>query len=76
MGTLAIRVPISTKYYALLRVDVINLDIPFLLGLDVLDNLGLYVNTVENKLKCDKRDIATDLVRKGNHVYLEWGQRT
>lgn len=76
LGTLAIRVPISTDYYALLRVDVINLDIPFLLGLDVLDALGLYVNTVENKLKCDKRDIATGLVRKDNHVYLEWGHVT
>lgn len=74
LGLITIRVPISGDHYALLRVDVVALDIPFLLGLDVLDSLALYVNNVEDRLKCDKRMIATPLVRKDSHIYLEWGQ--
>lgn len=75
-GTLDIRVPIAPTMYATLRVDVVDVDIPFLMGLDALDALALYVNTVENKLKCDRRGIATPLTRKYGHVYLEWSDGT
>lgn len=74
-GKVSIRVPISTELYALLHVDVVDIDVPLLVGLDILDDLALYVNTVENVLKCDKRGIATPLVRKDGHIYLEWGAR-
>lgn len=72
VGTLDIRVPIAPTLYATLRVDVVDVDIPLLMGLDALDALALYVNTVENKLKCDRRGIATPLLRKHGHVWLEW----
>lgn len=74
LGLVTVRVPISVDHYALLRVDVVAIDIPFLLELDVLDSLGLYVNNVKNLLKCDERKNATPLVRKHEHIYLEWGQ--
>eukprot|EP00170_Pyropia_yezoensis_P006719 contig_27407_g6741 len=74
-GKVSIRVPISTEFYALLHVDVVDIDVPFLVGLDILDVLALYVNTVETVLKCDKRGIATPLVGKDGHIYLEWGAR-
>lgn len=73
LGTVRIRVPVSPTLYADLSVDVVDLDVPFLFGLDMFDELGLYVNNVEDRLKCDRRAIATPLVRKGNHIYLEWG---
>lgn len=75
-GTLDIRVLIAPTMYATLRVDVVDVDIPFLMGLDALDALALCVNMVENKLKCDLRGIATPLTRTYGHVYLEWSDGT
>eukprot|EP00170_Pyropia_yezoensis_P005208 contig_21254_g5222 len=43
-------------------------------GPNALDALGLYINNVDNILKCDKRGIATPLTRKDGHIYLEWSK--
>lgn len=67
------RVPHSPKHLANMRVDVVDVAIPFLFGLDALDRLGLYVNNIENRLKCDRRRIATPLTRKDGHIHLERG---
>lgn len=73
VSQVTIRVPLSPKHRVNMRVDVVDLAIPFLFGLDALDRLGLYVNNIEDRLKCDKRHIATPLTRKDGHIYLEWG---
>lgn len=73
LGTIDMRVPISSYFYALLRIDVVDIDVPLLFGLDALEALRLYINNVENALKCDVRGICTPLVRKDGHIYLEWG---
>lgn len=72
VGTIDMRVPIAQQLYVPLRVDVVDIDIPFLLGLSTLYATGVYVNNVDNKLKCDMRGISTPLVRMDNHMYLEW----
>lgn len=74
VGTIDVRVPIAPDYYAPMTVDVVELDVPFLFGLDALDAFGVYVNNLENSLKCDRRGFATALCRKDNHLYLEWGE--
>lgn len=76
LGKIDINIPLSPKLRVIMRVDVVGLDIPFLFGLDALDRLSLYVNNVENFLKCDKRGIAIPLTRKAGHIYLEWGVET
>ena len=58
-----------------LSVDVTKADVPFLLGLDVMDRFGLYLNTVENKLVCPTFGWKMDVRRKLGHVYLEWNER-
>ena len=72
-GTLSVHIPLSQTFYLLLRVDIVPLDIPLLLGLDTLDKYGLYVNNVTNRLVSDGRGIAAPLQRKGGHIYLVWG---
>lgn len=72
LGTVDVRVPISPTLYANLIVDVVEVDVPFLLGLDALDALALYVKNVDDKLNCDKRGIFTPLARKHGHIYQEW----
>eukprot|EP00168_Porphyra_purpurea_P020863 TRINITY_DN895_c0_g1_i6.p1 TRINITY_DN895_c0_g1~~TRINITY_DN895_c0_g1_i6.p1 ORF type:complete len:1091 (+),score=259.84 TRINITY_DN895_c0_g1_i6:1132-4404(+) len=66
------RVPIAPTLYANLLIDIVEVDVPFLLGLDALDALALYINNVDNRLKCDKRGTSTPLVRKHGHIYLDW----
>lgn len=46
LGTVRVRVPVSRTLYADSCVDVVDLDVPFLFGLDMLDRLSLYVNNV------------------------------
>jgi len=72
-GAIDMRVPLAADLYAAMRVNVVDLNVPLLFGLDALDAYALYVNSVENTLKCDSRDIVTPLVRKDGHIYLEWG---
>jgi len=71
-GTVDIRVPVSPSQYAAMRVAIVDLSVPFLFGLDALDAFSLYVNNVDNALKCDTRGIQTPLTRKDGHLYLEW----
>lgn len=72
LGTVDVRVPIGPTLFANLIIDIVEVDIPFLLGLDALDALSLYVKNVDDRLKCDKRGISTSLARKHEHIYLEW----
>lgn len=59
LGINNMRVPIAPTLYANLLVDVVDVDVPFLMGLDALDAPGLYINNADNMLNCDKRGIAT-----------------
>eukprot|EP00170_Pyropia_yezoensis_P006804 contig_27730_g6826 len=61
LGIINMRVPIASTLYANLLIDVVDVDVPLLTGLDAFDALGLYINNVDNMLKCDKRGIATPL---------------
>jgi len=72
-GTIDMRVPLAADLYAAMRVNVVDLNVPLLFALDALDAYALYINSVENTLKCDSRDIVTPLVRKDGHIYLKWG---
>jgi hypothetical protein len=56
----------------MLEVDVVPTNVPMLLGLDVLDQLGLCADTVHNTSHCTAEDWNLPLVRKLGHVYLEW----
>lgn len=50
IGKLAIRVPVPTYSFIEQLVDVIKGDIAFVFGWDVLDQEGIYVNSVTNQL--------------------------
>lgn len=71
LGTIQLRIPTPDISFMLLTVDVVRADVPFLVGLDVLDTFKL-VDTVENNLKCALADWFIPAVRKLGHVYIEW----
>jgi hypothetical protein len=51
-----------------MSLDIVDLDIPVLLGLDTLDSMKAYLNTVQNELVGP--DWTLPLLRKAGHVYL------
>lgn len=58
------------------RTDVVNQDLPFLIGLDVLDSERLNVLTVTNELECVQSGRSMGwmmpVVRRGGHVHLDF----
>ena len=73
LGAVSIRLPIAEDYFLPLFVKVIALNVPFLLGLDIMDRYRMYVNNVTNHLVCVNEGVAVPVVRKYGHIYLDWG---
>jgi len=55
LGSIRIRAPISEDHGITKQVDVVPVDVPFLIGLDLLDKYGLFINNVDNLLRSTKR---------------------
>lgn len=72
LGILSIRVPVPDGSMMVLNVDVVPVDVPFLIGLDILDKFKLIVNTVDNTLDSRLAGWSIPLDRKIGHIYLPW----
>lgn len=66
------RIPFAADFVLSLRVDVIDLNVPLLLGMSTMDEHGMYANTVANQMVREDPGATAPLVRKLGHVYLEW----
>ncbi len=75
-GVLRICVPLADDLFLPMDVDVVDVNIPFLFGLDALDANEMYVNNVANKLICVAYNLSIPVTRKYGHVFLEWGRDT
>jgi hypothetical protein len=71
IGSLKVTLP-TPEPHIYLEIDVVQADLPLLIGLDVLDENGMTAHTQNNFLKCPGRGWKIPLVRKLGHVYLEW----
>ncbi len=71
LGSINIRIPLQDNNMINVPVDVVRADVPFLIGIDLLDEYRLYVNTVSNFLVSPDLELFTPLVRKNGHFYLE-----
>lgn len=56
----------------LIQADVVQVDVPFLAGLDVLDKFKMVVDNVEKVLDCRLAGWKLPITRKLGHLYLEW----
>ncbi|OSX76497.1 hypothetical protein BU14_0188s0015 [Porphyra umbilicalis] len=72
VGCLDIRVPITAEFIIIMAVDVIKLNVPFLLGLDTLDRYKMYVNNVTDELVCVNEGVSLPTTRSDGHVYYSW----
>lgn len=74
IGRTSIVIPHSDDESIKLQIHVVDLPIPFLMKLDLLDKPGLYVNSFRNFLVCENDSWSLPLVRKYGHIYLKWGK--
>jgi len=71
-----IDVPLGSSFIMRLTVEVVDLNVTFLLGLDVLDKYRLYVHTVSNRLVCVNEGVDIPVVGNYGHVYYIWDMAT
>lgn len=76
IGLIRIRIPITASLHLDLAVDVVDLDIPLILGLDILRGKGLLVDYINNELKFCNHDLSLPITSKYGHVFLEWDYHT
>jgi hypothetical protein len=66
--SIPLRTPTGTRYFP---IEIVDTDIPPLLGLDFMDSMHVTVNTLQNSL--DSREgWSLPLTRHDGHIYLRW----
>lgn len=61
-----------TRIFIALKVDVVEVAVPFLLGPNTLDRFGMYYNNFYDTLCCPHFSWNVPAARKLGHTYLEW----
>ena len=73
IGRIDVLIPISSGDYLASEADVVNVNIPLLMGLDILDRCKLVIDVCKNELLCPERGRSLPLTRNLGHIYIEWG---
>jgi hypothetical protein len=71
LGSFVVRVPMD-KLFISHRVEVVDVDVPLLLGMDFLDRHKLIVDVTRNVLVHQSTLSSQPLTRKHGHIYIEW----
>lgn len=76
IGIVHIGVAIGNNTHLDLKIDVVELNIPLILGLGVLCGHQIFFYYISNALKCYTHDANLPIKHKHGHVFLEWNQHT
>lgn len=71
-GEISICVPINLQFFAIIQVEVVPVNIPFLLGLDVLTKLKIIADFDDNIIRSKLYGCELPIVLKLSHLYVEW----
>ena len=72
LGSMEIRIPTPDNSFISLDVDFVKPDVPFLLGLDILDQHQLVADNIDNKLRSRALGWSMPIVRHRGHLYIQW----
>ena len=72
LGTAEFRVPLPDNSYLPLRIDVVEADVPLLVGLDVMDREQLIADNCQNLLVSKRKNWSLPISRKHGHMFVEW----
>ena len=71
LGTLLIRIPVDADHFISAEVEVVDLDVPFLIGLEFLVQHGMLIDTAHNILISEVGRWQIPLVSKHGHLFFE-----
>jgi hypothetical protein len=74
LGCIPVRIPTPDGNHIKMDMDVVQANVPMLIGLEVLDRECLVADNVENKLRSTKHGWSLSITRKYGHLYIEWTQ--
>jgi hypothetical protein len=74
LGSIPIRIPTANGAFLSVQVAVVDIDIPFLLGLEFLTKEFLYADTVDDILVCKSGKWQVPLAHKFGHIYHDWSE--
>jgi hypothetical protein len=66
-----VRVPMHRLFFSH-RLEVVDVNVPMLLGMDFLDKHRLIIDVTRNLLVHQSTNSSQPLSRKHGHVYIEW----
>ena len=67
-----ISIPIADSYIIREQVDIVKVNVPFLIRLDLLDQYDMFIDSVNNMVRTPKLGLNVPFLRKLGHIYLEW----
>lgn len=76
MGAMEFRIPLPNNGYLPLHADVVDADVPLLIGLDYLDKEKLVPNNLQNKLICKAQNWELPITRRNGHMFVNWNVNT
>lgn len=71
-GTINNRLPISEEHYVDIRAHIVDVDIPLLIGLDVLTHIRATIDFADDVLSSQDGQWSLNLRRKMGHLYVTW----
>lgn len=74
IGEIDIRIPVDDGLHLDLSIDVVALDIPLIIGLDILRGHNLLVNYLDNTIRFCSYGITRPISQKLGHVFLQWDE--
>jgi hypothetical protein len=72
MGRLAVLVPLPMSYYAATAIDVVDSDVPLIIGLDYLDGTQMYDDNVDDLLVHKPTSQSLPLLKNNGRLYFQW----
>ncbi len=76
LGTMQIRISTPNNSLFKIKVNVIPANVPLILGLDVLDNEKLVVNSVQKEFQATNCGWSMSLTHKHGHLFLTWNSKS
>lgn len=72
VGLIKIKLPLDEHSHIPLQIHVVDLDIPMIIGQDVIKWHSLLVNYINNQLEYRDMEHFPPMTYKGAHVFLVW----
>lgn len=71
LGVAKINISIGGLWFSF-NVDVVDADVPILMSIDDMDRIGVYYNSLDDKIVRPHTSAKAEVIRLCGHSYLQW----